>query len=29
VVQGLDMGDNIVVEATPNLRAGMQVVIVP
>ena len=29
VVQGLDMGDTIVVEATPNLRAGMQVVIVP
>jgi multidrug efflux pump subunit AcrA (membrane-fusion protein) len=29
VVQGLDMGDTIIVEATPNLRAGVQVVIVP
>jgi hypothetical protein len=29
VVQGLDMGDNIIVEATPNLRAGVQVAIVP
>jgi hypothetical protein len=29
VVQGLDMGDNIISEATPNLRAGVQVAIVP
>jgi multidrug efflux pump subunit AcrA (membrane-fusion protein) len=29
VVQGLDMGDNIVIEATPNLRAGVQVTMVP